>query len=135
MAKRASSFSIRSMSDATNARTAGVISASISGGTIIGLAVVDDIINYVVTENAVRVQISFLPGRPPSVAGRRPLSAGCRTSPVVDRRRGPSGTPSLAVSRSSWDADDPLPAAGHASSTPRGRPPRLPVIEHFPPGA
>jgi hypothetical protein len=49
------------MSDATKARTAGVISASISGGTIIGWAVVDDIIIYVVTEIAVRVQISFCP--------------------------------------------------------------------------
>jgi hypothetical protein len=48
------------MSEATKARTAGVISASISGGMTIGLAVVDDII-YVVPENAVHVQISFCP--------------------------------------------------------------------------
>jgi hypothetical protein len=52
-----SNFSIRPISDVTKARTAGVISASISGGMVIGLAVVDDII-YVVTKNAVHVQIS-----------------------------------------------------------------------------
>ena len=56
--------------------------ASISGGTIIGLTVVDDIIIYVVTKNAVRVQISLFPGRPPPVAGRCPLTAACLPPPV-----------------------------------------------------
>jgi len=74
-----------------------------------GSAVVDDIIIYVVTENAVRVQISFFAR--PSTAYRWPLPTHrclsvvvARWARVVDRWLGAAGIP--AVSRSSRD-DNP----------------------------
>ena len=71
------------MSAATKARTAGVISASISGGTIIGLAIVDDMIVHVVAENAVHVQISFFPGRLPGLNNRERWRAANEQRPFV----------------------------------------------------
>ena len=62
----ASSFPIRSSSDSTKARTAGVISFSSSGGTVSGLFLADDIM-HVVPENPVHVQISFWLFTPPKV--------------------------------------------------------------------
>ena len=54
----ASSFPIRSSSDSTKARTAGVISASSSGGIVNGLFSADDMI-HVVPKNPFHVQISL----------------------------------------------------------------------------
>ena len=71
------------MSAATKARTAGVISASISGGTIIGLVIVDDMIVHVVAENAVPVQISFFPGRLPRFNKRERWRAANEQRPIV----------------------------------------------------
>ena len=71
------------MSAATKARTAGVISAAISGGTIIGLAIVDDMIVHVVAEYAVPVQISFFPGRLPGFNKRERWRAANEQRPFV----------------------------------------------------
>jgi len=68
-----------------------------------GSAVVDDIIIYVVTENAVRVQISFLPGRPPPIAGRCPLIAACLSS-------SPDGHASLTAG---WGPPASRPSVAH----------------------
>jgi hypothetical protein len=61
---RASSFAIRSSNSLTKARTAGVISASSSGGLVIDLMCEDDII-HVVLENPIYVQINLPQKTPP----------------------------------------------------------------------
>ena len=58
----ASSFPMRSSSDSTKARTAGVISASSSRGIASGPGLADDIM-YVVPENVFHVQIKFATNR------------------------------------------------------------------------
>ena len=74
-----SSCAIRSRSDWTNARTAGVISASSSGGIASGLVSLDGMV-YVVPEKPLRVQINFSKNGPRAVNGY--LSVPCVTVDV-----------------------------------------------------
>ena len=68
----------RSKSMTTNARTAGVISASSSGGMACGMGLVDDIM-HVIPKNAACVQINFSKIGPRGVNGylrnRHPITA------------------------------------------------------------
>ena len=75
---RASSFAIRSRSNPTKPRTAGVISASSSDGIVMDSIFKDDMV-YVVLENGVHVQINLPKKRPPGCERLRGDIATMRT--------------------------------------------------------